>query len=263
MNCQWDEFSKALAEPVPRRESLRRLGGVLVGAVVGPLGTAWAAPRKKTLKGKDPCQTFCKCRNKAQQNACLAACKACNGDTRRLCGACGTYYCADLANDVSNCGACGHVCAPPGPYELAACVNGRCISECVDGAVRCSGTCTSLDWDPDNCGACGKVCPVWAPYCNRGACSACAPGLALCGDSCVDLTGDPNNCGACGNVCSGATPYCTGGTCTNCGGYGVAFCDGACVYILSDNANCGACGVQCAWDEICSFGVCYGTCSGC
>src|SRR5262249_12174792 len=42
-----DEFSKSLAESLPRRESLRRLGAVFAGAVLGPLGleTAWRASR--------------------------------------------------------------------------------------------------------------------------------------------------------------------------------------------------------------------------
>src|SRR5690242_15633960 len=117
MSHHWDEFSKSLAEPVPRRESLRRLGIVLAGAVLTPLGTAWGGSKGKGPKGKDPCQTFCKCRNKAEQNACVAICNACGGGTQRLCGACGSYYCADLANDFFNCGACGSVCPPPGPFE--------------------------------------------------------------------------------------------------------------------------------------------------
>src|SRR5262249_55856597 len=160
-----------LAEPVPRRDSLRRLGVVLAGAFLGPLGTASAASRGKSSRGRDSCQTFCRCLNKRQQNACLAACRACNGVTRRLCGSCGGYYCADLANDVSNCGACGHVCPWHGPNEYVACINGQCHYSCVDGAVDCNGTCTFLDSDPDNCGACGNVCGGATPYCTRGACT--------------------------------------------------------------------------------------------
>jgi hypothetical protein len=258
----WDEFSKSLAEEVPRRESLRRLGAVLAGIVLGPLaaGTARAGGKGKPVRtgpraATDPCKTFCKCRNKAQQNACLAACKACGGDTRGLCGACGSYYCADLAIDVYNCGACGHVCPPPGPYEYGACVNGRCVYQCVDGAAPCNGTCTFLGSDPDNCGACGNVCPGFAPYCNQGACSVCAPGLAPCGNSCVDLRSDPNNCGACGNICGGAAPYCSSGTCSPCVAGGT-FCNGICTNISFDPVNCGGCGIVCAAGEACFGGVC-------
>src|SRR5262249_20552464 len=111
MTHQWDEFSKSLAEPVPRRESLRRLGFALAGVALSPLGTAWAAPKRRVRRGKDPCPTFCKCRNTRQQSACLAACSACNGDTRRLYGTCGSYVC------------------------------------CGDGQTGCGGICTDLTKD--------------------------------------------------------------------------------------------------------------------
>ena len=87
-----DEFSKSLAEEsLPRRESLRRIGAVLAGAVFSPLGlkTARAAP------SSGPCKTFCRCSNKKQQTACLAACNACNSDTSRLRGVCSGYYCCE------------------------------------------------------------------------------------------------------------------------------------------------------------------------
>jgi hypothetical protein len=230
---QWDEFSKLLAEPVPRRESLRRFGVVLAGAVLSPLGTAWAAAKRrgKIATGKASCQTFCKCRNKRQQDACLAACLACGGDTRRISGACGSYfccgngqiscgdYCANIARDVYNCGACGHVCMPPGPNELVACNNGRCIYQCLQEAVRCNGTCTFLNSDHDNCGACGHVCPTSAPYCNQGVCfdPGCAPGLSWCPQGCLDLMNDTYNCGACEHQCAPAE-FCAGGFCQGIGG---------------------------------------------
>ena len=77
MDHLFDEFSKSLAESVPRRESLRRLGAVFAGAVLAPLGlgTAWAS-------GTDPCKAFCKCSNRAQQSQCLTACRACNGTSQ-------------------------------------------------------------------------------------------------------------------------------------------------------------------------------------
>jgi hypothetical protein len=191
----WDEFSKSLAQPVPRRESLRRLGFTLAGAVLSPLGlqTACAAARH-------PCNTFCKCRNKTQQRACLGACNACNGDTIRLCGTCGTYVC----------------CRETGPWENGACIEGRCEYWCVEGATACDGACTFLDWDSFNCGACGNICPASTPYCNLGDCndSPCAPGLTLCGDDCRDLANDFFNCGACGVVCDVRfDAWCEGGRC--------------------------------------------------
>ena len=63
MDHLFDEFSKSLAESVPRRESLRRLGAVFAGAVLSPLaaGTAWAGGKQRPAQ--DPCKTFCQCRN--------------------------------------------------------------------------------------------------------------------------------------------------------------------------------------------------------
>jgi hypothetical protein len=246
MDHLFDEFSRSLAESLPRRESLRRLGAVFAGAVLSPLvlPTAWA--------GKvDPCAAFCKCRNKADQAKCLAACQKCNNDTSRIGGSCGSHvccsiasckgvcsnlradpncgacdnncraygetccgsYCADLATDVYNCGRCGTVCASPDAYEYVACVSGKCFYDCVEGADDCGdGTCTPLWGDPDNCGACGNVCGGATPYCSQGACTGCAPPGAICGGACVNLWRDSRNCGACGNVCPDGTA-CSFGAC--------------------------------------------------
>jgi hypothetical protein len=207
MSHQWDEFSKSLAESVPRRESLRRLGVVFAGAVLSPvgLGTAWA-------RGADPCKTFCNQCPKSRRPNCLTACRACGNNPSRLCGACwGGWSCPDFANNVSNCGACGNVCWP-GPFEDSACFDGECVYACVEGAVRCDGSCTFLAWDPDNCGACGNVCPASAPACSGGFCYECAPPSVNCGGYCALLDTDPHNCGACGFECAGGS-VCHDGQC--------------------------------------------------
>jgi len=221
MTHQWDEFSKSLAESVPRRETLRRLGTVFAGAALAPLGlgTAWA-------RAQDPCKAFCRCSSRQKQNQCLAACRACNGNTSRLCGSCGNYvccasglaccsgYCADLFEDYDNCGGCGHACEEPGPYEDGACVDGTCLYKCVSGALFCNGACTPVLSDPNNCGACGNACTGSTPYCNVGKCGTvrCFGGQALCGGVCREIQLDPTNCGGCGVVC-GPGENCAGGLC--------------------------------------------------
>lgn len=232
MSHYWDEFSRSLAEPLPRRDSLRRLGLVVAGAVLSPLGlrSTAAAHRPRQL---DPCKEFCRCANRKQQDQCLRACRACDKDPVRLSGSCGNYvccgaglvacgdYCADLANDPNNCGACGYRCDPPQPNEFGGCLDGSCVYACVEGAEYCDGWCTFLDSDPDNCGACGNVCSGDTPYCINGACSdgegPCAEGLVRCGGVCVDPTSDPNNCGACGVQCP-ADMICISGYCEGGGG---------------------------------------------
>ena len=202
MTSLFDEFSKSLDESVPRRESLRRFGAMLAGAVLSPLGFGITA-----AAGPDPCKAFCKCRNKTQQSQCLAACKACSGQTSRICGGCGNYvccgagegccggYCTNLADDFYHCGECWNACSDPGPLGSGACVDGECEYLCQDGAVACGGWCTFLDEDPDNCGACGNVCGGSTPYCTLGACVA-----PNCGPN-TDFNWDNSNCGWCGNIC--------------------------------------------------------------
>jgi hypothetical protein len=295
MTHPWDEFSKSLAESVPRRESLRRLGAVFAGAVLSSVGldSAWAGKQ-------DSCTAFCKCGNAKQQNQCLAACRNCNGNTSRLGGSCGSYtccavasckgvcsnlnsdpncgacgnncraygetccgsYCADLNSDVFNCGRCGTVCPPPDENEYVSCASGHCVYDCVEGAVDCNGVCAFLESDPDNCGGCGNACPGSAPWCVQGECMPCAAGLEQSGNACIDLRFDEQNCGACGNVCGRENPYCSWGECTWCGG-DYALCDGECVNLQSDGLNCGACGHVCEWDQNCTNGSCQSSCNGC
>jgi hypothetical protein len=167
-----DELSKLLAASVSRRESLRTIGTVLAGAAFSTLGlnTAWAAR-------PDRCTAFCRsCPTKTKRNQCLEACRACNGNTSRLCGSCGAYAC------------------------------------CPAGATCCNGTCTDLNSDANNCGACGYVCAQATPVCNQGTCSGCSTGLTYCNGSCTNIAFDTGNCGGCGIVC-GAGEMCSGGVC--------------------------------------------------
>lgn len=214
MTHQWDDFSKSLAQDsVPRRQSLRLLGAAIAGAIFSPLRpeAAWA--------GVDPCKAFCRCANKREQNACLAACRNCSSSGERLCGSCGNgYVCTDVFNDVFNCGACNFVCEAPGPFEDGACLGGECVYACVEGALDCDGACTPVLYDRNNCGACGNVCGAATPYCEQGTCTDQAPcpaGLTRCNGACYDLYNDSGNCGtSCANrtVC-GLYETCTGGVC--------------------------------------------------
>src|SRR5262245_36178870 len=199
MSHHIDELAKSLAEErIPRRHAFRLIGAALAGAILAPfaLGTARA--------GLDPCKAFCRCRNRRQQDACLAACHACGGNTSRLCGNCGSMVCCD----------------EPEPYEEGACVNGQCTYWCAEGATDCGGFCTSLWDDPYNCGACGNVGRGSAPACSSGTCWC--PGM-VCNGQCVDVLSDSLNCGGCGQGCPVGS-VCAGGVCCNptiqdCGGY--------------------------------------------
>jgi hypothetical protein len=170
--------------------------------------------------------------------------------------------CVALANDPSNCGACGVVC---GAGKV--CNAGQCATSCGPSLTDCSGACVSLQQDPQNCGACGKVCnlPQAVAGCSAGACTvaACATGFANCNgapaDGCeVALASDPKNCGACGASC-GAGKVCNAGQCALVCQPPLADCSGACVSLQTDPLNCGACGKSCILPHAvagCGAGAC-------
>jgi hypothetical protein len=217
MENPFDRLAKTLAEEVPRREAIRRLGGGLAGALLASLGLerAWG-------QGNSVCAGWCvanfppgpardTCKSSAAHGG--GPCYDCGpaGDNRGLCPG----------------GGQGGVCCAVG----APCCNGAC---CVVGQTCCpspSGTpyCTTLGSNSD-CAFCGDVCPPEQPTC--------------CGTTCVNTATDLNNCGACGNVClGGQLPACCAGGCTdlatddfNCG-----FCGHRC-----DPAH----------SEVCTGGVC-------
>ena len=167
-----DEISKLLAASVSRRESLRTIGVALAGATLSTLGinTAWAAR-------PDRCTAFCRwCPTKTKRNQCMEACRACNGNTSRLCGSCGAYVC------------------------------------CPAGTACCNGICTDLNSDANNCGACGNVCGQSTPVCSQGTCTGCPTGMTYCNGICTNIAFDTGNCGGCGIVC-GAGEICSGGVC--------------------------------------------------
>src|SRR3954447_11543938 len=84
-----DEFSKLFAASVSRRESLRRIGAALAGAILGTLAAGTVSAARP-----DRCVAFCRgCPTKKKRNQCQDACRACNGNTNRLCGSCGAYVC--------------------------------------------------------------------------------------------------------------------------------------------------------------------------
>lgn len=165
--------------------------------------------------------------------------------------------CDQMATDPTNCGACGHNCAPG-----QSCVEGVCgcgaVGSCAGSC--CANVCVDAETDARNCGTCGHVCTA-QERCVSGRCACgfqeCGPGTTCCGGGCVTLETDAKHCGSCGRACAG-NDRCTGGHCV-CGflvcAVGSGCCDGACTDLASP-ANCGTCGRRCAEGERCADGVC-------
>ncbi len=234
-----------------------------------------------------------------------AGCSSCsnNGGTARcVAGACRIVSCdagradcnglaADgcevtLADDASNCGACGNPCRLANAN--ARCNAGVCaVASCATGYENCdsdpkNGCEAFVAKDPFHCGTCPKVCTSQfgaAPFCNGGTCAekSCAPGLMDCNnntnDGCeTNLASDVNNCGFCGNSCNlpNATGTCVGGTCRvqactggflNCDGIHANGCE---TDPRTSSLNCGACGRACqktgTTSVRCEAGACHAVC---
>jgi hypothetical protein len=119
MSHQFDELAKALAQGVPRREALRRIGTGLVGALLASvgLGEAWG-------QSGNNCTNLCRqIPPGPNRGRCLRNCQECGGDVTRVCRTafgnticCPPHYicCDGVCVDKTapeNCGGCGNRCA--------------------------------------------------------------------------------------------------------------------------------------------------------
>jgi hypothetical protein len=122
------------------------------------------------------CGTVCGAGELCTAGKCTLSCqqgltKCTSGDGGVSDGGLGSTFCANLASDNSNCGACGTVCTAP-----KSCNNGTCQSGCINGQTLCTPDagvpyCASTQTDNANCGTCGTVCGSGLK-CVAGVCSA-------------------------------------------------------------------------------------------
>ncbi len=220
-------------------------------------------------------------------------------------GECASAYtqcdlaCVDLQKDKSNCGACGHVCAP-----AIACVSGQCVSLSLDATTDAEnegsdgGDDATADVDAESL-LDAENCDAVDPGCHRrdsatddsGDSSFTSDGSegstgddgssseastsdasfdgsardASATDACVPPYNLPANCGACGVTCSDPNPVCL----LENGAYECAptcppplvECAGHCVNLAHDPSNCGVCGTTCE-SQYCFLATCQGNVAG-
>jgi Stigma-specific protein, Stig1 len=164
---QFDDMARALATGSSRRTLLRRLGGVLGGALA--LGTTRDLAAQPSGRGGQP------------QGRCQAGFTNCRGK------------CVDLRGDNNNCGACATTCP-----NATVCRGGTCVCPTA-GETYVGGVCYDLANDPLNCGSVGEICPGSTPYCVNEACveclgnSDCATG-ACQGNACLCVEKGASGC---------------------------------------------------------------------
>jgi len=112
--------------------------------------------------------------------------QACVQGSQCLGGSCCADRCASVANDPTNCGACGINCT--NPHGTTSCGAGQCQPSCAFGFADCNGNrrdgCETSTTTNGSCGACGVPCarPNASATCATGSCAivSCNAGFANC-----------------------------------------------------------------------------------
>jgi len=204
---------------------------------------------------------------------CSSSCQA----GYKLCGS----ACVTTANDVKNCGACGHDCTAL-PHLASTtgvtCAAGACVIQataCANGFAHCTSNpddgCETDIATPEHCKACTTQCTASNPICTPTGCGNSCPAATptLCGGSCVDLNSDPKHCGDCARACSqptsGGNATCEQKTCTlHClAGYhacGTSQCASDTDATQCEGPACHACAASATGDPQCTGNACGLTC---
>jgi hypothetical protein len=152
--------------------------------------------------------------------------------------------CEESLNTLTDCGACGRVCAVEGANATdGVCKDGACILKCEDGFADCDGAApggceVDISTSRAHCGACGQACAA-GQVCDDGVCRCINRGLGTCGV--CDLLCGPNE------VCDGERCVCPAGW---------VRCNGVCRDLSASEAHCGACNVECLFGALCVEGEC-------
>src|SRR5262249_52469583 len=134
MESRLDAVAKALAEPLPRREALRRIGSILAAGLFG-----WLSWAPKAQAFPDPCAAPCsRCPHQLQRQQCYASCIGCVRGGGLFLNACTTNVCCPGPQ------VCGGICCPGGTVCLPGV--GCCLQTQTCGPTVCcqvGTTCTA------------------------------------------------------------------------------------------------------------------------
>ena len=158
-----DDISRIIASPIPRRQALRLLSGVVGGGVLASLGLgrgSRALAQAHCGPGECTCGSLCyapPCSGAGAQFTCCGT-VLCRNSSQQCCG---TYCCTK----TQTC--CGGVCCG----ASRSCCNGKC---CSAGQVCSKNHCcaSSALW-------CGTACCPKGSYCCANKCYPSRPSTSV------------------------------------------------------------------------------------
>ena len=253
---KFDDYTKALATGVSRRQVIKGLAGGALGAAVAAVFGSRSDADAACRRIRHPCEGTQEC---CTGLVCVEA--AFEGKSERCCPpgqvACGTGCCAAgqccQQGNQEVCLASGQCCtaancpASTDPCKVATCTNGVCGFGNASNGTTCNDNnpCTVSDVCTGGvCGGTAKDCSSASDQCNTGVCNAttgaCEAQPLANGTTCND-----------GNPCT-VNDVCTGGTC--------AGTPVVCPPCHQCNGTTGVCESICAPGEECRNGVCVNVC---
>jgi hypothetical protein len=238
---RFDDLSRALAAPMPRRRALRLGAGIVLAGVFPSLRASTARAALQDCAGRNelcptPGSTNCGHSRAGETGPCCCYCCA----TAEECGggssARGFFCCAPERRCADGC------CT-----EFETCKNGRCVpvTPCVDDAFHGCMDESTANYERELGKGCSKAdgcqdkvftlvgtligAKIQQHFCRKQAQGKCGP----C-ETCDFKSGN------CANLCSGSA-WC---------------CAGECIDVMHDSNNCGFCGHVCVAPSTCNDGHC-------
>ena len=223
---------------------------------------------EKTCIDPQTSNTYCGSKN-CTPHPCLTGQECVNGKCECQAGTqpCGQDgACADVMNDVSNCGACGNDCTKTTGWLSGKCVEGVCVPTIcainyhLEGMVEENQSC--VQDSVEACGSqkinCAESVTHWlSGRCEEGRCvpEQCTDGLVAYVNYCVEPGSE------CGGIVCGPHEVCEHGSCQCDEGY--EKCGEICYNLKESMEHCGECGHACNVeyaDNQCVEGECIFDC---
>jgi len=139
LSASFDDIARIVASPIPRREAIKRLGGIMGGGILAALGFGAGSMLEAQNAGACPIALQFYCSNTSGAHTCCKLhVQQCCADTGAYCCSTTQKCCGGICceNNQSCCKSSGSskCCAP---REI--CCNGKCCQPSPSGRTPCDG----------------------------------------------------------------------------------------------------------------------------